>query len=189
MILSDGTLSLLVGEEDSPTTITIRPYDRRLIQPASIDFRLGELFRWGWSEVIDTLDAKTLAPSMSEWVALGQPFTINPGQCVLATTLEYIKVPDNMVATVCGKSGLARIFLSVHATAGHVDPGFEGYVTLELVNSNSVPIILYPGQRIGQFKFEMLDSKADCPYGHVKLGSHYQHQGGAQPSLYGTNYQ
>jgi dCTP deaminase len=117
-------------------------------------------------------------------VGEGDPFAIHPGEFVLGRTLERVKIPEDVVARIEGKSSLGRLGLIVHATAGFVDPGFEGTLTLEITNLTRVPIMLYAGLLIAQLSFMALDAPAEQPYGSAELGSHYQGQTAATESRY-----
>lgn len=186
MILSDGTIRKLIESGE----IGVEPYDPSMIQPASIDVRLGKDFLTYRSgshlATIDPArkDGSTASVMSYEHVVCGDDhpeFIVFPNAFVLATTLETIRVPNNLLARLEGKSSLGRIGLQVHITAGYIDPGFIGEVTLELYNVTNRPIVLVPGMKIGQICFEQMDAPAERPYGSSGLGSHYQAQRGATP--------
>jgi dCTP deaminase len=182
-VLSDGTIRRLVGEG----RIRIEPWDPTLVQPASVDLRLGNSFRVFHNHRTSAIDLRDPPTNLTEHVAVdeGAPFVIHPGEFVLGVTEEHVAIPDDVVARIEGKSSLGRLGLIVHATAGFVDPGFEGTLTLEITNLTRVPIKLYPHLPIAQLSFMMLDRPAELPYGHPDLGSHYHGQVEATESRYG----
>jgi dCTP deaminase len=183
-VLSDGTIRRLVEEG----RIKIEPWDPGLIQPASVDLRLGDSFRVFHNHRAAAIDLDDPPENLTEAVVveLGEPFVIHPGEFVLGRTLEWVQIPDDIVARIEGKSSLGRLGLIVHATAGFVDPGFEGTLTLEITNLTRVPIKLYAERPIAQLSFMALDRPAERPYGHPELGSHYQGQVEATESRYGA---
>jgi dCTP deaminase len=181
-VLSDGTIRRLV----EAGRIGIEPWDERLVQPASVDLRLGDSFRVFHNHRVTAIDLREPPTNLTEEVAIGpdEPFAIHPGEFALGRTLEHVRIPDDIVARIEGKSSLGRLGLIVHATAGFVDPGFEGTLTLEITNLTRVPIKLYPGLLIAQLSFMALDAPAEHPYGSAALGSHYQGQVAATESRY-----
>ena len=181
-MLSDGTITRLIEEGH----IRIEPWDPGLVQPASIDLRLGTSFRVFHNHRIQAIDLADPPRDLTEHVAIdpGDTFVIHPGEFVLGRTEERVTMPDDLVARIEGKSSLGRLGLIVHATAGFVDPGFEGTLTLEITNFNSVPIVLRPGLPIAQLSLMTLDRPAERPYGHPELGSHYHGQLEATESRY-----
>jgi dCTP deaminase len=183
-VLSDGTILRLVEEG----TITIDPWDPQLVQPASVDLRLGNSFRVFHNHRASAIDLREPPANLTEQVTIadGESFVIHPGEFCLGATLEYVELPDDVVARIEGKSSLGRLGLIVHATAGFCDPGWKGTLTLELNNLTRVPIKLYPGLPIAQLSFMALDAPAQRPYGHADLGSHYQGQIEATESRYGS---
>lgn len=164
--------------------IVIEPLDQDAIQPASVDLRLDSEFRVfnvttrPYVDVREPIDELTALVT----IAHGDPFIVQPGSFCLATTLETITLPDDIVARVDGRSSLGRLGLLVHATAGYVDPGWTGKLTLELSNQSQMPIALYYGMRVAQISFLRLTSPVDRPYGTPGLGSKYQGQTGPTPS-------
>jgi dCTP deaminase len=182
-VLSDGTIIRLVGEG----RIRIDPWDPGLVQPASVDLRLGGTFRVFHNHRTSAIDLRDPPSNLTEQidVADDDAFVIHPGEFCLGRTLEHIELPDDIVARIEGKSSLGRLGLIVHATAGFCDPGWKGTLTLELNNLTRVPIKLYPGLPIAQLSFMGLDMPALRPYGHASLGSHYQGQIEATESRYG----
>jgi dCTP deaminase len=181
-VLSDGTILELVAAG----RIKVDPWDARMVQPASIDLRLGDSFRVFHNHRITAIDLREPPDNLTEEVVPlgGEPFVIHPGEFCLGNTLEYVELPDDIVARIEGKSSLGRLGLIVHATAGFCDPGFKGTLTLELNNLTRVPIKLYPGLPIAQLSFMTLDRPAQVPYGSPTLGSHYQGQRAATESRY-----
>jgi dCTP deaminase len=182
-VLSDGTIKRLVDEG----RIRIEPWEPSLVQPASVDLRLGASFRVFHNHRIAAIDLRDPPTNLTERVAVepGSSFVIHPGEFVLGVTEEFVAIPDDVVARIEGKSSLGRLGLIVHATAGFVDPGFEGTLTLEITNLTRVPIKLYPGDLIAQLSFMALDQPAEVPYGSPELGSHYHGQVEATESRYG----
>ena len=181
-VLSDGTIRRLV--EDG--RIRIDPWDPGMVQPASVDLRLGSSFRVFHNHRITAVDLGDPPSELTEQVVVEDDgtFVIHPGEFCLGRTEEWVELPDDVVARIEGKSSLGRLGLVVHATAGFCDPGWKGTLTLELANFNSVPIILRPGLPIAQLSFMALDRPAERPYGHPALGSHYHGQVEATESRY-----
>jgi dCTP deaminase len=181
-VLSDGTNARLVEEG----RIRIDPWDPALVQPASVDLRLGDSFRVFHNHRATAIDLRQPPENLTEEVLVpeGESFVIHPGEFCLGRTLEWVELPDDIVARIEGKSSLGRLGLIVHATAGFCDPGWKGTLTLELNNLTRVPIILHPGLEIAQLSFMMLDRPARRPYGSADLGSHYQGQRAATASRY-----
>jgi dCTP deaminase len=183
-VLSDGTIRRLVEEG----RIKIDPWDEGMVQPASVDVRLGNSFRVFHNHKVTAIDLREPPAGLTEHVDVseGEPFVIHPGEFCLGRTLESVELPDDIVARLEGKSSLGRLGLIVHATAGFCDPGWRGTLTLELNNLTRVPIRLYAGLPIAQLSFMALDAPAERPYGHEQLGSHYQGQVEATESRYGA---
>lgn len=173
-ILSDKTLKeyLEYGK------IGIEPLDYNDVQPASVDLRLGDEFKVFKVTSKPYIDSKYDISSYMETVKIkeGEPFIIHPNEFALATTSEYIKVPDDLVARVEGRSSMGRLGVTMHVTAGYIDPGFEGKITLEISNIGAMPVALYPGQRVCQIVFETLTTPSETPYGHPDRGSKYMGQ-------------
>ena len=180
--LSDGTIRRLAEEG----RIKVDPWDPALVQPSSIDLRLGDSFRVFDNHRITAIDLAEPPRNLTELVEVedDESFVIHPGEFVLGRTQEHVELPDDIVARIEGKSSLGRLGLIVHATAGFVDPGFKGTLTLEITNLTRVPIILWPGKPIAQLSFMALDRPAERPYGHPDLGSHYHGQTEATESRY-----
>jgi dCTP deaminase len=181
-VLSDGTIVDLVQDG----RIKIDPWDVEMVQPASVDLRLGDSFRVFHNHRISSIDLRNPPTNLTEEVVIpdGEPFVIHPGEFCLGRTLEWVELPDDIVARIEGKSSLGRLGLIVHATAGFCDPGWKGTLTLELNNLTRVPIKLWPGLPIAQLSFMTLDRAAIKPYGSPGLGSHYQGQRAATESRY-----
>ena len=169
--------------------IGIAPIEPDQIQPASVDLRLGRTFRVLQNHSVESIDPYATQPNLTSEVVVpeGQPFFLHPGEFVLGTTVERISLPDDLVARVDGKSSLGRWGLLIHATAGFVDCGFSGEVTLELSNVATLPVKLWPGMRVGQISFMQMDAAALRPYGHPDLNSKYQGQSGPTASEYRRN--
>jgi dCTP deaminase len=182
-VLSDGTIRRLVDDGE----IVIKPWDPSLVQPASVDLRLGDSFRVFSNHKVATIDLREgPAANLTEEVVVTEEegFVIHPGEFCLGRTQEWVELPNDVVARIEGKSSLGRLGLIVHATAGFIDPGWKGTLTLELNNLTRVPIKLYPGLLIAQLSFMALDKPAEVPYGSSSLGSHYQGQVAATESRY-----
>ncbi len=188
VILSDRTLR----EQLAAGRIAIDPLDESLIQPSSIDVRISNLFRVFRNHTRGVIDVKLDMVDLTELIeipeASEEPFILHPGEFVLGSTLERIGVPDDLVGRVEGKSSLGRLGLLIHSTAGFIDAGFDGHITLELANVASLPITLYPGMKIGQVSFMQMTTPADQPYGTGASGSKYQGQRGPTPSRYFENF-
>lgn len=166
-------------EVENSGEISVSPYNPSLVQPASIELRLGQEFM-RCIQGDEPIDPEN--PNSSDWVSFeADKFVIRPGDFVLATTMEWIRVGSNIGARVEGKSTLGRLGLIIHSTAGFVDPGFSGNITLEMTNINSRPIVLRYGMKICQMAFYRMDAEVELPYGHVSLGSHYHGQVGVTP--------
>src|SRR6476469_8304562 len=181
-VLSDGTIRRLVDEG----RIKIEPWDPAMVQPASVDLRLGRTFRVFHNFRVPAIDLAAPPDNLTEMVEIGddESFVIHPGEFVLGRTEEVVEMPNDLVSRIEGKSSLGRLGLIVHATAGFVDPGFRGSLTLEITNLTRVPIKLYAGLAIAQLSFMALDAPAEHPYGSAELGSHYQDQVAATESRY-----
>lgn len=176
-ILSDKSIKEYLKEGK----IVIDPLkDEQQIQPSSVDMRLGDefkVFKVIRKPYIDPKDEEDIAEYMeSSTVPEGEAFIIHPNEFALATTQEYVKVPDDLVARVEGRSSMGRLGVTMHVTAGYVDPGFEGRITLEISNIGAMPVALYPGQRVCQLVFETMTTPAELPYGHPKRNSKYMKQ-------------
>jgi dCTP deaminase len=186
VVLSDRTIKRLLAER----RIVVDPYDESLLQPSSIDVRVDRYFRVFHNARYPFIDVKQEQEELTELVEIDgeQPFILHPGEFVLASTLERIRLPDGLVARLEGKSSLGRLGLLIHSTAGFIDPGWDGHVTLELSNVANLPITIYYGMKIGQLSFMQLSEPAQAPYGSERLGSKYQGQRGPTPSKYWQNF-
>jgi dCTP deaminase len=181
-VLSDGTIRRLVADG----AIRIDPWDDGMVQPASVDLRLGHSFRVFHNHRASAIDLRDPPRNLTEQVEIAEdePFLIHPGEFVLGRTLEWIELPGDVVARIEGKSSIGRLGLIVHATAGFVDPGWKGTLTLEITNLTRIPIKLWANLPIAQLSFMTLDRPAERPYGHPELGSHYHGQVEATESRY-----
>src|SRR5881392_2863645 len=180
MVLSDRTIKRLLEEG----RIAIDPYDPSLLQPSSVDVRVDRFFRVFHNARYPYIDVREPQEDLTELVEVDDetPFILHPGEFVLGSTLERIVLPDDLVARLEGKSSLGRLGLLIHSTAGYVDPGWNGHLTLELSNVANLPITLYPGMKIGQISFFRLTSPAETPYGSA--GNKYQGQRGPTASRF-----
>ena len=186
MILSDRT----IREELAAGRIGIDPLDESCIQPSSVDLRLDRLFRVFLNHTMPVIDVRKDLSDLTREVEIdeGDAFILHPGEFVLGSSFEQISLPDDLVARIEGKSSLGRLGLLIHSTAGFIDAGFSGHITLELSNVANLPITLYPGMKIGQVSFLRMTTPADVPYGSAKVGSKYQGQRGPTPSRYWENF-
>ncbi|HEX7738705.1 MAG TPA: dCTP deaminase [Marmoricola sp.] len=186
MLLSDRDI---LSEIDAGR-IVMDPWDESMLQPSSIDVRLDRFFRVFENHKYPHIDPAADQSDLTREVQPenDEPFILHPGEFVLGSTYEVVTLPDDVAARVEGKSSLGRLGLLTHATAGFVDPGFSGHVTLELANVATLPIKLYPGMKIGQFCFFRLTSPSAHPYGSEKYGSRYQGQRGPTPSRSYANF-
>src|SRR5438270_12560652 len=172
MVLSDTTIARYLAEG----LIEIDPYDDALLQPSSVDVRVDRLFRVFHNNRYPFIDVKVEQEELTELVEVDgdQPFVLHPGEFVLGSTLERIRLPDDLVARLEGKSSLGRLGLLIHSTAGFIDPGWDGHVTLALSNAATLPITIYRGTKIGQLSFVQLTQAAESPYGSGALGTRYE---------------
>ena len=186
MVLSDRTIATLIAEG----RIGIDPYDEALLQPSSVDVRVDRTFRVFHNARYPYIDVKQPQEALTELLEIDgdEPFILHPGEFVLASTYEVITLPDDLASRLEGKSSLGRLGLVTHSTAGFIDPGFSGHVTLELSNLATLPIKLWPGMKIGQLCMFRLSSPAEFPYGSDRYGSRYQGQRGPTPSRSFLNF-
>ena len=186
MILSDRT----IRKEVSAGRIIIEPFDDSAIQPSSVDLRLDHRFLVFRNHTFSHIDVKTNLEDLTDTVEASddRPFILHPGEFVLGSTAERVAIPSDLVGRIEGKSSLGRLGLLIHTTAGFVDAGWDGQLTLEFSNVASLPISLYPGMKIGQISFIQMTTEADNPYGSDSLGSKYQGQRGPRPSRYWENF-
>jgi dCTP deaminase len=164
--------------------VVLDPYEPDMVQPSSVDVRIDRFFRLFDNHKYPVIDPAQEQPELTRLVEVpsGDAFVLHPGEFVLASTHEMVTLPDNIAARLEGKSSLGRLGLLTHSTAGFIDPGFSGHVTLELSNVATLPIKLWPGMKIGQLCFFRLSSSAENPYGSAASGSRYQGQRGPTPS-------
>ena len=186
MILSDRT----IREELEAKRIVIDPFDETAIQPSSVDLRLGRFFRVFLNHTTRVIDVKENQENLTPLVEIAEdePFILHPGEFVLGSTLERITLPDDLVARLEGKSSLGRLGLLIHSTAGFVDSGFSGNLTLELSNVANLPITIYHGMPIGQISFMRMDGPVERPYGATDNKSKYQGQAEPTPSRFYLNF-
>ncbi|MFI7706603.1 dCTP deaminase [Nonomuraea sp. NPDC049480] len=186
MLLSDRDI---LAELDAGR-LMLDPFHRDMIQPSSIDVRLDRFFRVFENHRYPHIDPAVEQPDLTRMVEPDgdEPFILHPGEFVLASTYEVITLPDDLASRLEGKSSLGRLGLLTHSTAGFIDPGFSGHVTLELSNVATLPIKLWPGMKIGQLCVFKLSSPAEHPYGSAKYGSRYQGQRGPTPSRSYRNF-
>ncbi len=186
MILSDHTIS----ESIASGRITIEPFEPSHVQPSSVDLCLDHRFLVFRNHIRGLIDVKQDLTDLTELIEIDPDgvFILHPGEFVLGSTAERIALPDDLVGRIEGKSSLGRLGLLIHTTAGFVDAGFDGFITLELSNVASLPITLYPGMKIGQISFLQMTTPADHPYGTGTLGSKYSGQVGPTASQYWKNF-
>ena len=182
MVLSDRDIRAAIAAG----RIGLDPFDPTCVQPASVDIRLDRYFRVFSSTKHAFIDLAKPLDDITELIEVGprDRFILHPGQFVLGSTRERVRLADDLVSRVEGKSSLGRLGLLIHSTAGFIDPAWDGHITLELSNVNTIPITLYPGMRVGQLSFFPLSTRAERPYGSPELGSSYQGQTGPTPSRY-----
>ena len=187
MILSDVDIrkALAAGR------IQIDPFDDACVQPSSVDLHVDRQFRVFANSRYPYIDVRREMPDLTEMVEVAgdEAFILHPGEFVLGSTIERVALPDDLVARLEGKSSLGRLGLLIHSTAGYVDPGWDGYLTLELSNVANLPITIYPEMKIGQLSFVQMAEPTDHPYGSSGLGSKYQGQRGPTPSRYWRNFE
>lgn len=186
MLLSDRDIRAAIDSG----RFTLDPYDPAMVQPSSIDVRLDRYFRVFENHRYPHIDPAQEQPDLTRLVESdgSDPFVLHPGEFVLASTYEKVTLGDDVAARLEGKSSLGRLGLLTHSTAGFIDPGFTGHVTLELSNVATLPIKLWPGMKIGQLCFFELSSAAEEPYGSGRYGSRYQGQRGPTPSRSHLNF-
>ena len=186
MVLSDHT----IREEIDRGRIVIDPLGEGCIQPSSVDLHVDRYFRLFRNHTQRVIDVREDQEDLTELVDVGpdDPLVLHPGEFVLGSTVERVGLPDDLVARLEGKSSLGRLGLLIHSTAGFVDAGWDGHLTLELSNVANLPITVYPGMKIGQISFLQMTTPADRPYGSAGLGSKYQGQWGPTPSRDSDNF-
>ncbi len=186
MLLSDRDIRAQI----EAGRIGLDPLNMELIQPSSMDVRLDRFFRLFDNHKYPFIDPREQQDDLTRFVEVSadEPFILHPGEFVLGSTFEFVSLPDDLAARLEGKSSLGRLGLLTHSTAGFVDPGFQGHVTLELSNVATLPIKLWPGMKIGQLCFFQLSSASENPYGSAKYGSRYQGQRGPTASRSYLNF-
>ena len=186
MLLSDRDI---LAEIDAGR-VALEPWDPAMVQPSSIDVRLDRYFRVFENHRYPHIDPAADQSDLTREVEPegDEPFILHPGEFVLGSTYEGISLPDDVAARVEGKSSLGRLGLLIHSTAGFIDPGWDGHVTLELSNVANLPITIYPEMKIGQISFVQMTEPAETPYGSGEIGSKYQGQQGPTPSRYYRNF-
>ena len=186
MLLSDRD----IAAEIKAGRVQVEPFDPKMIQPSSVDVRLDRFFRVFENHKYEVIDPSVEQPDLTREVAVSPDdfFILHPGEFVLASTYEVITLPDDIAGRLEGKSSLGRLGLLTHSTAGFIDLGFSGHITLELSNVANLPVKLYPGMKIGQLCLIKLSSSAEHPYGSAVYGSRYQGQRGPTPSKSWLNF-
>ena len=187
MVLSDRD----IRAEITAGRIVIDPFIPEAVQPSSVDLHLDRRFRVFRNSRYPFIDVRADQPELTELVEIGgdDPFILHPGEFVLGSTFERVELPNDLVARLEGKSSLGRLGLLIHSTAGYVDPGWEGNLTLELSNVANLPITLYDGMKIGQISFQRLSSPAEVGYGDASIGSKYRGQRDPTASLYHRDFE
>ena len=187
MVLSDRD----IRSEITAGRIVIDPYVPEAVQPSSIDLHLDRRFRVFKNSRYPYIDVREEQSELTELVEIegDEPFILHPGEFVLGSTLERVALPNDVVARLDGKSSLGRLGLLIHSTAGYVDPGWEGNLTLELSNVANLPITLYDGMKIGQISFQRLSSPVEVGYGDARIGSKYRGQRDPTASLYHRDFE
>ena len=187
MVLSDRD----IRAEIAGGRIVIDPFIPEAVQPSSIDLHLDRRFRVFRNSRYPFIDVRADQPELTELVEISgdDPFILHPGEFVLGSTYERVELPNDLVARLEGKSSLGRLGLLIHSTAGYVDPGWEGNLTLELSNVANLPITLYDGMKIGQISFQRLSSPAEVGYGDARIGSKYRGQRDPTASLYHRDFE
>ena len=186
MLLSDRD----IAADIKAGRVQVEPFDPKMIQPSSVDVRLDRFFRVFENHKYEVIDPSIEQPDLTREVAVSPDdfFILHPGEFVLASTYEVITLPEDIAGRLEGKSSLGRLGLLTHSTAGFIDPGFSGHITLELSNVANLPVKLYPGMKIGQLCLIKLSSAAEHPYGSAVYGSRYQGQRGPTPSKSWLNF-
>jgi dCTP deaminase len=187
VVLSDRD----IRAEIAAGRIVIDPYIPEAVQPSSVDLHLDRRFRVFRNSRYPFIDVRSDQPELTELVEIDgdEPFILHPGEFVLGSTFERVELPNDLVARLEGKSSLGRLGLLIHSTAGYVDPGWEGNLTLELSNVANLPITLYDGMKIGQISFQRLSSPVEVGYGDARIGSKYRGQRDPTASLYHRDFE
>lgn len=186
MVLSDRSIKEALDEG----RIIIDPLTPDCIQPSSVDLRIDQLFRVFRNHSQRVIDVREAQEDLTELIDVGptEPMILHPGEFMLGSTIERVALPNDLVARIEGKSSLGRLGLVIHSTAGFIDAGWDGHITLELANLANLPITLYPRMKIGQISFFEMTTPADRPYGASGLGSKYRGQRGPTASRYFENF-
>jgi dCTP deaminase len=186
MLISDRD----IRAEIAAGRVKVEPFTEAMVQPSSVDVRLDRFFRVFENHKYEVIDPSKEQPELTREVAVApnEFFILHPGEFVLASTYEVITLPDDIAGRLEGKSSLGRLGLLTHSTAGFIDPGFSGHITLELSNVANLPVKLFPGMKIGQLCLIKLSSPAEHPYGSAVYGSRYQGQRGPTPSKSHLNF-
>ncbi|ATG53996.1 dCTP deaminase [Brachybacterium ginsengisoli] len=186
MLLSDHD----IRNEIELGRVRLDPFDAEMVQPASVDVRIDRYFRLFDNHKHALIDPSLEQPDLTREVAVApdEPYMLHPGEFVLASTYEQITLPDDVAARLEGKSSLGRLGLLTHSTAGFIDPGFQGHITLELSNMATLPVALWPGMKIGQLCFFRLSSASERPYGSAGNLNRYYGQRGPTPSRSAQNF-
>ena len=186
MLISDRD----IRAEIAAGRVKVEPFTEAMVQPSSVDVRLDRFFRVFENHKYEVIDPSKEQPELTREVAVApnEFFILHPGEFVLASTYEVITLPDDIAGRLEGKSSLGRLGLLTHSTAGFIDPGFSGHITLELSNVANLPVKLFPGMKIGQLCLIKLSSPAEHPYGSAVYGSRYQGQRGPTPSKSYLNF-
>lgn len=186
MVLSDRS----IREALDAGRIIIDPLGEDCIQPSSVDLHIDEYFRVFRNHSQRVIDVREAQEDLTELIQIadGDAMILHPGEFMLGSTTERVGIPDDIVGRLDGKSSLGRLGLVIHSTAGFIDAGWDGHITLELSNLANLPITLYPGMKIGQISFFQMTTAADRPYGSAGLGSKYRGQRGPTPSRYSENF-
>ncbi len=186
MLLSDRD----IRSELAAGRVKVEPFEEKMVQPSSVDVRLDRFFRVFENHKYESIDPSIEQSELTREIAVGSDdfFILHPGEFVLASTYEVITLPDDIAGRLEGKSSLGRLGLLTHSTAGFIDPGFSGHITLELSNVANLPVKLFPGMKIGQLCLIKLSSPAEHPYGSALYGSRYQGQRGPTASKSWLNF-
>ena len=186
MVLSDRSIK----EALAKGRLIIEPLGEDCVQPSSVDLHVDQYFRVFRNHSQRVIDVREAQEDLTELIDVGgdAPMILHPGEFMLGATTERVGLPDDIVGRLDGKSSLGRLGLVIHSTAGFIDAGWDGHITLELSNVANLPITLYPGMKIGQISFFEMTTPADRPYGSSGLGSKYHGQRGPTPSRYSENF-
>ena len=186
MVLSDRSIKEAIAQG----RIIIDPLGEDCVQPSSVDLHIDQFFRVFRNHTQRVIDVRDAQEDLTELIDVGEhdPMILHPGEFLLGSTIERVALPNDLVARLEGKSSLGRLGLLIHSTAGFVDAGWDGHLTLELSNVANLPITVYPGMKIGQISFLQMTTAAENPYGSKSLGSKYQGQRGPTPSRYFENF-